>query len=191
MPKISSRSPDAAWVLQSDRGITYTNEVPAGSRVVEGKWWSADYDGPPLVSFEKKIADGLGLKVGDEIVVNALGRDVTARIANLRELDWQSLGINFVLVYSPGTFRGAPVMHIATLTYPGGGTAAEEAAMLKGVSQEFPVSDDSAGQGRARCGRRAGRQSGARRARRQRDHADRSGARAGRRAGGRPSPPGL
>jgi putative ABC transport system permease protein len=130
--------PDAAWVLQSDRGITYTNEVPAGSRLVAGKWWSADYDGPPLVSFEKKIADGLGLKLGDEIVVNALGRDVSARIANLRELDWQSLGINFVLVYSPGTFRGAPVMHIATLTYPGGSTVAEEAAMLQGVSREFP-----------------------------------------------------
>ncbi|MGZ5865727.1 MAG: ABC transporter permease [Xanthobacteraceae bacterium] len=129
--------PDAAWVLQSDRGITFTGEVPEGSRVVDGKWWGSDYDGPPLVSFEKKIADGLGLKVGDEIVVNALGRDVTARIANLRELDWQSLGINFVLVYSPGAFRGAPVMHIATLTYPSGGTAAEEADMLKGISQEF------------------------------------------------------
>ena len=131
-------SADSAWVLQSDRGITFTNDVPQGSRVVEGEWWRPDYDGPPLVSFEKKIAEGLGLKVGDEIVVNALGRDVTARIANLRELDWQSLGINFVLVYSPGAFRGAPVMHLATLAYPAGGTVAEEAAMLKGVSEEFP-----------------------------------------------------
>ena len=107
----------------------------ASSKVSGGE---PDYNGPPLVSFEKKIAEGLGLKVGDEIVVNALGRDVTARIANLRELDWQSLGINFVLVYSPGAFRGAPVMHLATLAYPSGGTVAEEAAMLKGVSQEFP-----------------------------------------------------
>jgi len=131
-------TPDTAWVLQSDRGITFTNDVPQGSRVVQGEWWKPDYNGPPLVSFEKKIADGLGLKIGDEIVVNALGRDVTARIANLRELDWQSLGINFVLVYSPGAFRGAPVMHLATLTYPDGGTAAEETAMLKGVSQDFP-----------------------------------------------------
>ena len=55
-------SASAAWALQSDRGITYTAELPAGSRVVDGQWWAADYDGPPLVSFEKKIADGLGLK---------------------------------------------------------------------------------------------------------------------------------
>ncbi len=53
-------SSDIAWVLQSDRGLTYTGEVPKGSKVVEGQWWSADYSGPPLVSIEKKIADGLG-----------------------------------------------------------------------------------------------------------------------------------
>ena len=68
--------PDAAWVLQSDRGITYGDEMPAGSRVVAGEWWKPDYQGPPLVSFEKKIADGLGLKVGDPVTVNVLGRNI-------------------------------------------------------------------------------------------------------------------
>jgi len=130
--------PDAAWVLQSDRGITYTDKVPLGSRVVDGDWWAPDYNGPPLVSFEKKVADGLGLKVGDEVTVNVLGRNISARIANLRALDWQSLGINFVLVFSPNAFRGAPVMHLATLTYPGGGSTPEETAMMKGISNAFP-----------------------------------------------------
>jgi putative ABC transport system permease protein len=129
--------PSAAWVLQSDRGITYADEVPAGSRIVEGEWWKS---GEPaaLVSFEKKIADGLHLKVGDPITVNVLGRNLTARIANLRTLDWQSLGINFVMVFSPATFRGAPATHIATLTYPGGSTAAEETALLKAAADAFP-----------------------------------------------------
>jgi putative ABC transport system permease protein len=131
-------TPSAAWVLQSDRGITYANNVPAGSRVVDGQWWPPDYQGPPLVSFERKIADGLGLKVGDPVTVNVLGRTVTARIANLRALDWQSLGINFVMVFSPSTFRGAPITHIATLTYPGGSTTAEEAALIKALAEKFP-----------------------------------------------------
>ncbi|MDB5652565.1 MAG: transporter permease, partial [Tardiphaga sp.] len=47
-------SEDAEWVLQSDRGLSYTNEVPKGSKLVEGEWWKPDYAGPPLVSFEKK-----------------------------------------------------------------------------------------------------------------------------------------
>jgi len=136
-------SQDAAWTLHSDRGITYAEEVPAGSRLIAGQWWAPDYQGPPLVSFEKRIADGLGLKLGDQVTVNVLGRNLTATIANLRTLDWQSLGINFVMVFSPSTFRGAPHTHIATLTYPGGGTAQERArteiALLKAAADEFPT----------------------------------------------------
>jgi putative ABC transport system permease protein len=131
-------STDSEWVLQSDRGLTSTGEIPKGSKIVEGKWWGADYDGPPLVSIEKKIADGLGLKLGDEIVVNVLGRDIPARIGNMRTIDWQGLGINFVLVFSPNAFKGAPHTHVATLTeaHP---DAAGDAAIVKSVARAFPM----------------------------------------------------
>ena len=132
-------SESAAWVLQSDRGITFADELPKGSRLVEGQWWKPDYDGPPIVSFEKRIADGLGLKLGDEIVVNVLGRNVTARIANMRAVDWQSLSINFVMVFSPNSFRGAPHTRLATLTYPHGGTAAQEGALIAAAAKAFPM----------------------------------------------------
>ena len=131
-------SADAEWVLQSDRGLTYTGEIPKGSKIVEGEWWSAAYDGPPLVSIEKKIADGLKLKLGDEIVVNVLGRDIPARIGNMRTIDWQGLGINFVLVFSPGAFKGAPHTHIATLTEPHPGSGSD-ARIIKEVADAFPT----------------------------------------------------
>ncbi|OCK60287.1 FtsX-like permease family protein [Bradyrhizobium sp. LMTR 3] len=131
-------SQDTEWVLQSDRGLTYTGEVPKGSKVVEGEWWSADYKGPPLVSLEKKIADGLKLKIGDEIVVNVLGRDIAAKISNLRNVDWQGLGINFVLVFSPNAFKGAPHSHVATLSevHP---DSAGDARIIKQVADAFPM----------------------------------------------------
>ena len=37
--KLSARD---SWVLQSDRGITYTGEMPRGSRLVAGQWWGPD-----------------------------------------------------------------------------------------------------------------------------------------------------
>ena len=126
-------------MLQSDRGITYSPDVPAGSRVVAGEWWKGDYQGPPLVSFENKIAEGLGLKIGDPVVVNVLGRNITARLANLRAVEWQSLGINFVMVFSPGSFRGAPHTHIATFAPPGGTDTAREVALIKDAAAEFPT----------------------------------------------------
>ena len=149
---------EAAWVLQSDRGITYSGTVPDGSRLVEGEWWGPDYTGEPLVSFEKRIADGLGLKLGDPVTVNVLGRDITAKIANMRTVDWQSLGINFVMVFSPHAFDGAPHTHLATLIYPDGGIAGAGSGDHPRRGREISDGHQRAGQGRARRHRRADRQ---------------------------------
>ncbi len=131
-------STDSEWVLQSDRGLTSTGEIPKGSKIVEGQWWGADYNGPPLISIEKKIADGLKLKIGDEVVVNVLGRNISAKIGNMRTVDWQGLGINFVLVFSPNAFKGAPHTHVATLTetHP---DSTGDAAIVKSVADAFPM----------------------------------------------------
>ena len=106
-------APEARWALGGDRGLTYAAAVPKGSRVVAGEWWPADYHGRPLLSFDADLAHGMGLKLGDTLTVNVLGRELTATIANLREIDWTSLGINFAIVLSPGALDGAPQTDIA------------------------------------------------------------------------------
>ncbi|WP_029354785.1 FtsX-like permease family protein [Bosea sp. 117] len=131
--------PDFAWVLSSDRGITYSAGVPEGSRLTAGDWWPADYAGPPLVSFEREIADAFGLKIGDPVSVNVLGRTITATIANLRDVDWERLNINFVMVFSPNSFRGAPHTALATLALPDGGDEAAERAVSRAVAHDYPA----------------------------------------------------
>ena len=74
--------PEAQWVLNGDRGLTFADEVPQGSKVVAGTWWGKDYAGEPLVSFEVELARKLGLKIGDSVTVNVLGRNITARVSN-------------------------------------------------------------------------------------------------------------
>jgi putative ABC transport system permease protein len=130
--------PEVAWVLQSDRGITYAEDLPEGSQVVEGNWWPPAYDGPPVVSFEKRAADLLGLKVGDDIVVNVLGRNITASVANLRRVDWESLGINFIMLFPPNAFQGAPHTMLETLAYPGGGNLETETKLVREIAKTFP-----------------------------------------------------
>ncbi len=128
-----------AWVLDGDRGITYAAEIPEGSQLAAGEWWPADYKGKPLVSFEREVAAGLSLDVGDEIVVNVLGRNIAATVANLRQVEWRTLGINFVMVFSPNTFAGAPHTHLATVTFPNGADVAREAAILRETAKTFPL----------------------------------------------------
>ena len=125
------------WVLNGDRGITYSDTVPENATVTEGAWWPKDYTGEPLVSFSEEEGKELGLKVGDTVTVNVLGRQITAKIANMRKVDWRSMGINFVMVFTPSTFKGAPHAWLATLT----GTDAERAAensVVHAVTNAYP-----------------------------------------------------
>ena len=128
-----------AWVLEGDRGVTYAPTPPDGSAIKAGQWWPKDYAGPPLVSMEEEIADGLGLKIGDSLTVNVLGRNITATIANLRKVNWRSFAINFVLVYSPNTFNGAPHTFLVTAAFPKDIGAPREIALLKQAAHDFPA----------------------------------------------------
>jgi len=131
--------PSAAWILRGDRGITYAARPPKNSKIVEGKWWPENYAGKPLVSFEAEAARDLGLAIGDDITVNVLGREITAEIANLRQVEWQSLAINFVMEFSPNTFAGAPHAYLMTLGWDKEVGAAEELGLLHSVANAFPT----------------------------------------------------
>jgi putative ABC transport system permease protein len=131
-------SAEADWVLRGDRGLTFSAELPKGSRVVAGEWWPGDYAGEPLVSFEDELAARLGLKVGDTVTINVLGRNVTARIANLREVKWESMAINFVMVFSPNTLQAAPYNLLATITLPREAPLGMEAQVARALAAAFP-----------------------------------------------------
>nr|WP_245396591.1 ABC transporter permease [Jiella sonneratiae] len=126
------------WVLRGDRGITYADAVPENSRVTEGTWWPKDYAGEPLVSFAAEEGHELGLTIGDTLTVNVLGRNITAKIANFRQIEWENLGINFIMVFSPNAFAGAPHSYLATLSIDADGEAAEK-RVVNGVTNAFPA----------------------------------------------------
>ena len=127
-------TPDTSWALRGDRGLTYAATPPAGTRIVAGHWWPANYDGPPLVSFDAGLAQGWGVHVGDTIRVNVLGRDIDLRVENLRDIHWQTLSLNFVLVASPGLLEHAPHTHIATVRVAG----PDQGALLRAETDALP-----------------------------------------------------
>jgi putative ABC transport system permease protein len=130
--------PEGAWVLRGDRGITYSETIPENATLAAGQWWPKDYAGEPLVSFSAEEAGQIGLKLGDTVTVNVLGRTITARIASLRTVQWESLGINFVMVFSPNTFAGAPHSWLATLTMKDA-MPADESRVLNAVTRAYPA----------------------------------------------------
>ena len=125
---------DARWALNGDRGITYAAAAPKNTDIVAGRWWPANYRGPTLVSFDADLARGMGLKIGDTLTLNVLGREIDGRIANLRDVDFSTGRQNFVLILSPGLIDKAPHSYLATVRVP----PRDEEAVYRAVTDRFP-----------------------------------------------------
>lgn len=126
--------PEGAWFLRGERGVTYSEQLPEGSDLVAGEWWPRNYKGPPLISLDAEAAETLGIGVGDTLTLNILGREMEAKIASLRQVNWDTMGFNYVIVFSPNSLSAAPHSLAATITMP----SVRDAAVTRAVLSAFP-----------------------------------------------------
>ncbi|WP_428927989.1 ABC transporter permease [Marinibacterium sp. SX1] len=122
------------WMLEGDRGVTYSGALPDRTRITRGEWWGEGYDGPPLVSVAAEEADEIGLQLGDVLTINILGRDIDARVASFREVDFSTAGMGFTLAMNPSAIEAAPHSFIATVH----AAPEAEAAILRDIGAAFP-----------------------------------------------------
>ncbi|MCF2870893.1 FtsX-like permease family protein [Octadecabacter sp. G9-8] len=122
------------WVLRGDRGVTYSALPSDGTVITQGDWWPEDYSGPPLISFATEEGMEMGLSIGDTITTNILGRDITATIANFREVSFEDAGIGFIMSMNPSALQGAPHSWISTVY----SEPEAEAAILRDLATAYP-----------------------------------------------------
>ena len=122
------------WVIRGDRGITYSALPSEGTIITEGNWWPEDYTGPPLISFATEEGAEMSLRIGDTITTNILGRDITATIANFREVSFEDAGIGFIMSMNPSALQGAPHSWISTVY----SEPEAEAAILRDLATAYP-----------------------------------------------------
>ena len=122
------------WVLRGDRGISYAATMPEKTSLTAGQWWPDDYSGPAQISFSEEAADEIGIGLGDSLTLNVFGRDITATITSLRDVDFSNAGMGFVILLNAAALAGAPHSHIATVYT----SEAAEIPILDELGQAFP-----------------------------------------------------
>lgn len=122
------------WVVRGDRGVTYAAKPDDRTIVTEGEWWPEDYTGPPQISFAAEEAEEMGLKLGDTLTINVLGRDITGTITSFREVDFSTAGIGFVLTMNPAALEAAPHTFISTVY----AEPEAEAQILRDLASQYP-----------------------------------------------------
>ncbi|MDQ0466184.1 putative ABC transport system permease protein [Caulobacter ginsengisoli] len=123
------------WAYDNDIALSAIGPEPSEANIVEGRWWSADYAGPPLVAMEVQAAKGANLKVGDAITVSILGREIDAHVAALRKVDWGGFGPTFALIVNPAALAGADLRNVAIAKTGKAG----EAAVTRALGRDFPT----------------------------------------------------
>jgi putative ABC transport system permease protein len=127
-------APGSQWAIRGDRALTYATTPRAGAKITAGAWWPENYTGPPVISLDAGLARGFGIDVGDSLTMNVLGREITAEVTSLREIDWRSLRFDFAIIFAPGTLDGAPQTHIAAIEAP----VSKEHAVEAAATDAFP-----------------------------------------------------
>ena len=123
------------WAYDNDTGMSAIGPEPKDAGIVSGQWWPSDYAGPPLIAMEADAAKGAGLKVGDTITVSVLGREIDARVAVLRKVEWGGFGPTFAFILDPHALEGATLRQVAIAK----GDAAQEARITKALGRDFPM----------------------------------------------------
>jgi putative ABC transport system permease protein len=127
-------APEERWVTRGETGMTIIGEQPPEADLRAGKWWPADYSGPLLVSVEEGAAKGLGLSVGDSIGFRIFGRELDAKVASIRRVDWGGFGANMAFVLSPGALEAAKPFSTAIVRI----APEKEDALVRAVADRWP-----------------------------------------------------
>lgn len=126
---------DVDWVVRGERALTWVDDDSyiGASHVTQGKLWDEN-ESRPQGSFDEEAAAAFGVELGDEIVLNILGRPLTVVVTSLREIEWRTFDINFVLLLNERPFGDAP--H----SYMGAAFMAEDAAAKarNAAAKRFP-----------------------------------------------------
>lgn len=126
--------PETQRWINRDFNLSWTDTLGADNRILEGDWWGAAGRGQPWLSADTYAVERLDLKLGDTLSLDFAGQNVTLRVTNTREVDWDSFQPNFFLLAPPGVLDGQVPTQWLTSFY----LAPDQRGLLRELVQAFP-----------------------------------------------------
>jgi putative ABC transport system permease protein len=125
------------WAFDADTSLSAIGAEPQGAALTAGRWWPATYAGPPLVALDDQAARAAHLSIGDTLTITTLGRELQARLAAIRKVDFGGFGPDFTMILDANALAGANPRQVAIAK----ATPAEEARVVRALGPAFPMVD--------------------------------------------------
>ncbi len=123
--------PRTRRLAEREFNLSYGSRLPDTTSSVEGRWHGEDRT--PQFSIEKGLLETFNLKIGDRVRFDVAGRLVEAPITSVRELDWDSMRVNFFFIASEGMLENDPASLVTAFHLPPG-----DHAFTTGLINQFP-----------------------------------------------------
>jgi putative ABC transport system permease protein len=136
----SYEDPRAQRLLERQFNLSWAEQMQADNQLVAGEWWSGSDPGSdqnpnsdPQFSVEEGLAKTLSIEVGDTLVFMIDEQRVTARVSNLRTVEWDSFRANFYVIASPGVLESFSSSYMTGFYLP-----EEDYLVLDQMVRQFP-----------------------------------------------------
>lgn len=94
--------------LKRELNLSWASQMQANNVLLEGKWYQDADRGRPLISIEQGLAKNLALSIGDKIGFQIADQSISATIASIRKVRWDSFQPNFYIIFPPGVLDSFP-----------------------------------------------------------------------------------
>lgn len=120
--------------VQRELNLTWSAVLPDDNFIAAGAWWP---DGPSTktgVSVEARLAERLGIKLGDALSFSVAGQALNARVTSLRTVQWESFRPNFFMIFSPGSLDAHPATYLVSFFL-----VPQQKPLLRDLVHQFPA----------------------------------------------------
>lgn len=125
---------NGSGAVRRELNLTWSDSLPEDNTLTAGKWFTKQDRGKPLVSVEARLADRLGIKLGNDLTFSFGTDELTVKVASLRTVQWDSFRPNFFMIFPPGVLDLYPATYMTSFYLPQG-RKGELAEMIR----QFPA----------------------------------------------------
>jgi putative ABC transport system permease protein len=116
-----------------EQNLTWAAELGADNSIVAGRWWTREDYGKPLVSLATEFQESLHVRVGDGLTFDIGGESISATVASIRKVKWDSFQPNFFIVFAPGVIDNTAGTYMTSAFFRPTG-----ASSLAQLARRFP-----------------------------------------------------
>ena len=125
------------WIVNREYRVTYRDSLSDSETLIEGSWQGrVENPGDSIfISLADNIAEDMLAEIGDPIAFNVQGAIIQTYVGSIREVDWQRIQTNFLVVFPAGVLEEAPKFHVLLARYD---SLPQSASYQNQVVTKFP-----------------------------------------------------